>query len=60
MESGLWTAFRTRPFSKVPAPGTTPYAILVNAMDTQPLAPPPEVDGVRVRWSRKHDEAIDG
>jgi Na+-transporting NADH:ubiquinone oxidoreductase subunit A len=43
VESGLWTAFRTRPFSKVPAPGTSPHAIFVNAMDTQPLAPLPEV-----------------
>jgi len=39
VESGLWTAFRTRPFSKVPAPGSAPYAIFVTAMDTNPLAP---------------------
>lgn len=38
VESGLWTAFRTRPYSKVPAPGTTPFAIFVTAMDTNPLA----------------------
>ena len=43
VESGLWTAFRTRPFSKVPAPDRMPHAIFVNAMDTQPLAPFPEV-----------------
>ncbi len=43
VESGLWTALRTRPFSKVPAPDTNPHAIFVNAMDTQPLAPLPEV-----------------
>jgi Na+-transporting NADH:ubiquinone oxidoreductase subunit A len=40
LESGLWTALRTRPFSKVPLPGTTPRAIFVTAMDTNPLAPP--------------------
>lgn len=38
VESGLWTAFRTRPFSKVPAPGSLPYAIFVTAMDSNPLA----------------------
>jgi Na+-transporting NADH:ubiquinone oxidoreductase subunit A len=35
--SGLWTAFRTRPFSKVPDPATRPDAILVTAMDSEPL-----------------------
>ncbi len=24
VESGMWTAFRTRPFSKIPAPGSVP------------------------------------
>jgi Na+-transporting NADH:ubiquinone oxidoreductase subunit A len=38
VESGLWTSFRTRPFSKVPAPATRPAAIFVTAMDTNPLA----------------------
>ncbi|MEM9708005.1 MAG: Na(+)-translocating NADH-quinone reductase subunit A [Pseudomonadota bacterium] len=37
--SGLWTSFRTRPYSKVPEPGSTPKAIFVTAMDTEPLAP---------------------
>lgn len=41
LESGLWTAFRTRPFSKAPAVDSTPAAIFVNAMDTNPLAPDP-------------------
>ncbi len=36
--SGLWTAFRTRPFSKVPAIDAEPAAIFVTAMDTNPLA----------------------
>ncbi len=39
--SGLWTSFRTRPFSKVPAVGTLPRSIFVQAMDTNPLAADP-------------------
>ena len=39
VESGLWTSFRTRPFSKVPALGTSPTAIFVTAIDTNPHAP---------------------
>ncbi len=43
LESGLWTAFRTRPFSKVPVPGTRPAALFINAMDTNPLAADPQL-----------------
>ena len=43
VNSGLWTALRTRPFSKVPAIDSTPIAIFVSAMDTNPLAANPEV-----------------
>ncbi|MCC5794023.1 MAG: Na(+)-translocating NADH-quinone reductase subunit A [Chromatiales bacterium] len=43
LESGEWTAIRTRPFGKVPAPGSTPGAIFVPVMDTNPLAPDPAV-----------------
>ncbi len=43
LESGLWTALRTRPFSKVPAPDATPHAIFVTAIDTNPHAPNPEL-----------------
>ncbi len=42
VNSGLWTALRTRPYSKVPAPATTPNSIFVTAMDTNPLAANPE------------------
>ncbi|ORU91556.1 MAG: NADH:ubiquinone reductase (Na(+)-transporting) subunit A [Cycloclasticus sp. symbiont of Bathymodiolus heckerae] len=42
-ESGLWIAFKTRPFSKIPAPITKPSDIHVSAMDTNPLAADPEV-----------------
>lgn len=41
VRSGLWTALRTRPFSKVPAIGSQPAAIFVTAMDTHPLAADP-------------------
>ena len=41
--SGLWTALRTRPFSRTPRPGTSPRAIFVSAIDTQPLAADPLV-----------------
>ncbi len=43
VESGLWSAFRTRPFSKVPAVDAVPDGIFINGMDTEPLAPDPEV-----------------
>ncbi len=41
--SGLWTAFRTRPFSKVPAPQSEPAAIFVTAIDSNPLAVDPAI-----------------
>ncbi|MCA9133617.1 MAG: Na(+)-translocating NADH-quinone reductase subunit A [Planctomycetales bacterium] len=41
VSSGLWTALRTRPYGKVPAPASVPQAIFVNAMDTNPLAAAP-------------------
>ena len=43
LASGLWSAFRTRPYSKVPPPETTPHSIFVNAMDTNPLALQPQL-----------------
>ena len=43
LASGLWTALRTRPYSKVPSPQTRPHSIFVTAMDTNPLAARPEV-----------------
>jgi len=41
--SGLWTALRTRPYSKIPAPGNEPHSLFVTAMDTNPLAADPAV-----------------
>jgi Na+-transporting NADH:ubiquinone oxidoreductase subunit A len=43
VESGQWIALRTRPFSKVPALDSTPFAIFITAIDTQLLAADPAV-----------------
>jgi len=43
IESGMWTYFRTRPFSRVPMPGDTPSSIFITAIDTNPLAADPAV-----------------
>ena len=43
IDSGLWTALRARPFSKVPAIDAKPHSIFVTAMDTHPLAADPTV-----------------
>jgi Na+-transporting NADH:ubiquinone oxidoreductase subunit A len=40
-ESGLWTALRTRPFGRIPAPDTTPNSIFITAINTNPLAVDP-------------------
>lgn len=42
LASGLWTALRTRPYSKAPVPGSQPAAIFVTAIDTNPLAADPQ------------------
>ena len=41
--SGLWTALRTRPYSKTPAVDAEPSSIFVTAMDSNPLAADPAV-----------------
>lgn len=41
LASGLWTALRTRPYSKIPDPAIRPAAIFISAMDTNPLAADP-------------------
>ncbi|USD64703.1 Na(+)-translocating NADH-quinone reductase subunit A [Vibrio sp. SCSIO 43136] len=43
VDSGMWTALRTRPFSKVPSIDSTTQAIFVTAMDTNPHAVDPQV-----------------
>jgi Na+-transporting NADH:ubiquinone oxidoreductase subunit A len=41
LDSGLWTAIRTRPYSKSPDPDSSPSSIFVTAIDTNPLAANP-------------------
>ena len=36
--AGLWTSFRTRPYSKVPQPDSAAAAIFITAMDSEPLS----------------------
>lgn len=43
LASGLWPAFLTRPFGRIPAPDATPDAIFVTAIDTNPLAADPRI-----------------
>lgn len=43
LNSGLWPSLRTRPYSKIPAPGSRPAALFVTAIDTNPLAADPQV-----------------
>ena len=43
VESGLWVAFRTRPYSKSPAVDSSPHSIFVTAIDTNPLSADPAV-----------------
>jgi Na+-transporting NADH:ubiquinone oxidoreductase subunit A len=43
VSSGLWTAIRTRPYSKVPALDAVPHSIFVSAADSNPLAARPDV-----------------
>ncbi len=52
VNSGLWTAFRTRPFSKVPAIDAIPDALFVTAIDTHPLSADPSV------FIKQHNEAF--
>ena len=42
-DSGLWSAFRTRPYSKNPRIHHQPHAIFVTAMDSNPLAVDPSI-----------------
>jgi len=43
LESGLWTSLRTRPFSRVPDPASSPRALFITAIDTRPHAPAVDV-----------------
>ena len=39
IKSGSWTAFRTRPYSKIPGVEEIPNNIFISLLDTQPLNP---------------------
>lgn len=41
LQSGLWTAFKTRPFGKIPKADSKAEAIFITAIDTNPLAVEP-------------------
>ncbi len=43
VESGQWTALRARPFGRTPEVTDKPHSLFVTAMDSEPLAPLPEV-----------------
>lgn len=43
VNSGLWVALRTRPYSKSPKLGSSPRSIFVTATDSNPLAADPAV-----------------
>ena len=43
LDSGLWTSFLTRPYSKIPSPDSEPASIFITAIDTEPLCPRPDL-----------------
>ena len=43
IDSGQWTYFRKRPYSRIPLPADTAHSIFITAVDTNPLAPDPAV-----------------
>lgn len=51
VESGLWTALRMRPYSKVPRLDGTPRALFITAIDTRPHAP-----AVNTVLADRHDD----
>ena len=42
IDSGMWTSFRTRPYSKIPPIDSSPSNLFISTLDTQPLSPDPE------------------
>ncbi|CAK8725649.1 Na(+)-translocating NADH-quinone reductase subunit A [Candidatus Electrothrix laxa] len=43
IQSGQWTALRTRPYGKVPSPDAEAASLFITAIDSQPLAADPAV-----------------
>ncbi len=54
LESGLWTALRTRPYGGTPGAEDSPHSIFVTAFDSEPLAPHLDVvaSGREDDWER--------
>lgn len=42
IDSGMWTAFRTRPYGKIPVVTSSPASLFITAIDTAPLAADPQ------------------
>ena len=42
ISSGMWTAFRTRPYSKIHSVDSSPSNVFISVLDTEPLSPDPE------------------
>lgn len=42
LEAGEWPSILERPFDRIPDPGSSPDALFVRLMDSNPLAPAPE------------------
>ena len=40
LASGSWPSLRTRPFGNIPDPASEPAAVLITAIDSEPMAPP--------------------
>jgi len=53
LASGSWSSLRTRPFGNIPDPATQPAAVLITAIDSQPMAPPvaPVIDAFAAEFS---------
>lgn len=43
LDAGLWPSLRTRPYGRVPAIDSNPASLFITAIDTEPLAPRPEI-----------------
>ena len=59
IEAGLWTSLRTRPFERVPIPGSRPDALFITAIDTRPWAPDPaRIITPRAEWFARGAAAL--
>lgn len=56
LKSGLWPALRTRPYGYIPDPTVSPQALLITAIDTQPLAANPAV--ILFKYSREFSTGL--